>query len=600
MFSRQRRDSVPPSERPADAQRQTGSDQMFIAGSIAKAMQSLHQVSREMTQRLEEAMRGTAKARERAREQPARLREAAGGVSSLSQAFSQVAVGAAQQAETTASAMTTLQQVSYDADVAAGRTQDLSQWISDGTQRVETGHRAVTEVLQTAQGFAEAMARVQSQIEALRESAAGINAISENILDIAEQTNLLSLNASIEAARAGQHGRGFAVVAEAVRKLADQSKKQVSETSGRLQRIHEALSNVSQEVGGVAASAQQVAGSAQEAEVTLSTMVDLLQGARDQVSFLGDSFSSLVQRISNVSSEIGSVAAVSQENAAIAEEVTAGVEEVQRSMQSIAQISAMDAQATDEVDDHLAALTTSAQRFSTTSAILRRMAEDVSFAVRGAERSPIALLVQDGRRYAASISAVMQRVPIARYTATAYEEISSRADILSLGRLFDVSRVTRFDPPKFRSPWDQEIDEEICRICDDIYRGAPATNTIAIADLNGFVFVEEMMHRKDWTGDPNLDLSGNRVKRLFDDAFGLETARVGLTEVAKVLPQRTPFDELWQYARPMSEQPFSIHVYQRDTGEILLEVDAPLYAHDLPVGSFRWILNVDDDGQIAR
>ncbi|HEX2926570.1 MAG TPA: methyl-accepting chemotaxis protein [Ruminiclostridium sp.] len=71
-----------------------------------------------------------------------------------------------------------------------------------------------------------------------------IRVLSESIMQITSQTNLLSLNAAIEASRAGEAGKGFAVVADEIRKLAEDSKKAVSEIQGVTKEMFDAVENL--------------------------------------------------------------------------------------------------------------------------------------------------------------------------------------------------------------------------------------------------------------------------------------------------------------------------------------------------------------------
>lgn len=76
---------------------------------------------------------------------------------------------------------------------------------------------------------------LNAQVASLNQQIGSIGTMVQLISDIAEQTNLLALNASIEAARAGEYGKGFAVVAQEVRKLAEQTKRSVTDIS---QNVH--------------------------------------------------------------------------------------------------------------------------------------------------------------------------------------------------------------------------------------------------------------------------------------------------------------------------------------------------------------------------
>lgn len=116
------------------------------------------------------------------------------------------------------------------------------------------------------------------KMDVLESSAGEINSVIEIISDIAEQTNLLALNATIEAARAGEAGKGFAVVASEVKTLANQTAKateqvraqvdriqtDTEDASDFIRRITTSISSLTENVAAISAAMEQQSSATQE------------------------------------------------------------------------------------------------------------------------------------------------------------------------------------------------------------------------------------------------------------------------------------------------------------------------------------------------
>ncbi len=204
-----------------------------------------------------------------------------------------------------------------------------SNLLSESSAAVEQMIANVDSVASNAQASAQASQRLasegsegKSRIDEVDSAVASIVLSSENlgeaarlITEIADRTNLLAMNASIEAAHAGEAGRGFAVVAEEIRKLAEQSTSRAKEISADLGRVTRSIESVR---GASGAGSRLLRLDPGEVRIARSSRCESIGGAMSEQRDGGKQVLETITRLKDITLEIAKASeAMALENGSI-------------------------------------------------------------------------------------------------------------------------------------------------------------------------------------------------------------------------------------------------------------------------------------------
>jgi len=178
------------------------------------------------------------------RNQIQQIMEGAGTIASsitqLSNIVSQLVTSSSQTSASLSEITATVEEVRQTAYISNEKAEQVAESAEQSARTSERGKNATEDTISGMNRINKEMEYIAESIVKLSERIQSIGEIISVVNDLADQSRLLSVNASIEAAKAGEHGKGFAVVAQEVKSLADQSKAATKQIKTILNDIQKA------------------------------------------------------------------------------------------------------------------------------------------------------------------------------------------------------------------------------------------------------------------------------------------------------------------------------------------------------------------------
>jgi len=228
--------------------------------------------------------------------------------------------------------MKDIQKISQD---VTSKVSDISVNAANALEKAEIGNVKLSEYMVQLKDVNMTMEEVVRVSEAFVEQTHQMIIILNSIREISNQTNLLSLNASIEAARAGDTGKGFAVIADEIRKLSDSTEELVGQIAGIVNSIQVSLTEMKEKL---ANSLVELEKSNDMANVTMGSFRDIKDANDIECAMVMDikrMMEELFKGIMNMAESMAQIENATNENTAVSQDISATVEEETANLEEV-------------------------------------------------------------------------------------------------------------------------------------------------------------------------------------------------------------------------------------------------------------------------
>lgn len=269
-------------------------------------------------------------------------------------AIQAISVGTDEQAQHTETTSLTITDLQQDIHNMTEYALDMQQKSYSAIQTTEQGSQSAEHLQQSTQQAKQILQQIIAVMETLHTSSTQIEVIVNTIQNVSTQTQILSLNAAIEASRAGQQGRGFSIIAEEVRMLSMQTKDSSQTIVDIIQNLQQQITELSQTLTDADRISNIQQNHVHDSLQSFHAIQQVMLGMSQQIDQMQQRTQDIRMKNTSIVDAIVQVAGIAQQTAAGVEEVNSTSCEQDSAIRHIAKqaedISSLSVQLFDEIN----------------------------------------------------------------------------------------------------------------------------------------------------------------------------------------------------------------------------------------------------------